>query len=147
MKQMPFAWLVSGLFRVISTNYYKLFKDKRVDYSEVRPERNRPLEQIINEGSQGVVEKVRECYTEYPLTISITPENKAIKTQAEEDYEYLKVKLAQGAGLVVMTDDRYIGLIKLAFISEEVDKWLETLHGKLQFIFLDDVSNIGIVKC
>lgn len=149
MKQTLFAWLLSGLYRVLGVEVPKVTKTS-TDYSQeaLYAESNRPIEQIINEGSLGEIENTRfkECYGYGRDTIGslLSPEAKIIKTQAEQDYEYLKGKNINNA-IVTMTDDRYINLIKLAYINEEVDKWLESLHGKLSFIFLDDLKNIGIV--
>lgn len=72
-----------------------------------------------------------------------------IQTQAELDYEFLKTKLNPNTDLVVMQEERYNGLIRLAFINEEVDLWLDRIcswNGKL-FILLEGVKGIGIVRC
>jgi hypothetical protein len=119
MKRTLFASLVSGLSRIFSGPQL------------VEVENNRPLEQIINEGSLGKVE--------------VIPESTKPKTQAEFDFEYLKQKNVSGS-LIVMSDNRYVDLIRLAIHNKEVDEWLGSLQGKLDFIFLDDVVNIGIVK-
>lgn len=66
-----------------------------------------------------------------------------IEIQAREDYEYLKTKRNPERDLATISRTRYDGLLKLAFIDEEVNKWLDSQH----FIFLDASTNIGIIRC
>lgn len=108
-------------------------------------DRDRPLEQIINEGSHGKIEYVPNGYVKDEQLGLIQHETKAIKTVAEQDYEYLKKKLA-ARDLVAMSETRYNGLLKLAYINDEVNTWFNELHGKSDFILVTDVKNIGIVK-
>ena len=121
--------------------------DKPETVGAISSDRDRPLEQIINEGSLGKVEdeRVAQCYVENPWNPYITSENKVIKTQAEQDFDFLKPKLGNRE-LVVMNETRYNGLLKLAFINEEADKWINGLQGKSDFVLIPGVVNIGIVK-
>lgn len=144
MLQTLFAWLASSLSRIFGLT--------RSSAPPLRdPDSNRSLEQIINEGSHGTVEEKRVpiggCYTENPSMVRGVDSH--IKTQAEEDYEYLKTKLTND-GIACISDKRYNGLIKLAYINKEVDEWLNGLGGvgsKSGIILIPNLSNIGIVRC
>lgn len=142
MLQTLFAWLASNLSKVFSLT-------KSSAPPARNPESSRPLEQIINEGSHGEVEKipVGGCYAINPTMVEAS--DRHIKTQAEEDYEHIKVKLVN-EGIVCISDKRYDGLLKLAYINKEVDEWLNGLGGvgsKAGIILIPNLSNIGIVRC
>ena len=90
--------------------------------------------------------KHNAAYIEAQATLEArTEELVKIKSQAELDYEYLKAKITAGKELVVMSENRYIDLIKLAFVNDEVDEWINKVESVV--IFLPDVKGIGIVKC
>jgi hypothetical protein len=138
---MLYAWLVSNLSRI-----FGLTKDSVPPLKN--PESDRPLEQIINEGSHGTVEEegipTGGCYSKNPWKVRGVDSH--IKTQAEQDYDFLKSK-AGNKELIVISDTRYNGLLKLAYINEEADKWINGLQGKADFVLVPGVVNIGIVRC
>ena len=143
MKQTLFAWLVSLLSRPFKQN--KKVDERPAPYSV---DEGRPIEQIINEGSQGVVETVPTggCYAVDQTPVWMSDANKVIKSQAEQDYEHLKAKL-HPKDIVCIPGERYDGLIKLAFVNEEVDKWINNLSDTYHIFVIPEVKNIGIVKC
>lgn len=143
MKQTLFAWLVSLLSQPFKRN--KTVDERPSPYSL---EDGRPIEQIINEGSLGNVEKIPTggCYATDPSMRYVSTEQALVKTQAEQDYELLKKKLMP-RDIVCMPGERYDGLIKLAYVNEEVDKWINNLSDTYHVFILPEVKNIGIVKC
>lgn len=96
-------------------------------------ERNRPLEQIINEGSQGKVENKVE---QKPVVV---------KTKAELDREYLITRFDPRRDLAVMSKETLTGILELRLPYPVPDGvTLDMLTNNI--ILISGVHNIGIVK-
>jgi hypothetical protein len=89
---------------------------------------NRPLEQIINEGSLGKIE-----------------EEKPKKTQAELDYELMTTKFNPGRDLIVMSPERLAAILELGRPYPLMAGVTIEMLFKHILVF-DGVRNIGIVK-
>jgi hypothetical protein len=141
MKQTPFVSLVFDLFQGIkrALGIQPADDPSVVGILQRLEDRNRPLEQIINEGSLGIIEKdevdnFRNCWR---------PE----KTRAEKDYEFLKSRYKSKSDLMVLSHDRFEQVHALSFENEEVEKWFDKVYSEthIPFIFLPGCVNIGIV--
>jgi hypothetical protein len=115
MKRTLFASLVSGLSRIFRTP------------QPVETISDRPLEQIINEGSLGTIE---------------TPPKP--KTRAELDREYLLSKFDPKRDIAVMSKTRFVNMVSDLEEVKDVDELFKSIPPNI--IFLEDVVNIGIVK-
>ena len=102
--------------------------------------------QEVRENSVGIQAKGNVFLLDNPYQApsrpGVTVDHK-IEIQAREDYEYLKTKRNPQTDLATISRTRYDGLLKLAFIDQEVNDWLDSQN----FIFLDAATNIGIIRC
>jgi hypothetical protein len=131
MRQTLFAWLLSGLYRVLGVETPKDIKTS-TNYSEeaLYAESNRPLEQIINEGSLGKIENV---------PVKPTLEETRVMKLREEVTDLLK-KYNPTKDLLVMNEERSVDL----FTNDER---IRRLWPSDNLIIIPGVTNIGIVKC
>lgn len=89
---------------------------------------NRPLEQIINEGSHGEVENK-------------TP----VKSQTDLDYELMVTKFNPKSDIIVMSPERLAGIME-AHPVYPIPEGVSINEFLRHIIVFDGVMNIGIIK-
>lgn len=102
--------------------------------SAISSERDRPLEQIINEGSLGKIEEegnFQKCFEPKPVA----------KTQIELDLEKFLAAGARPDTLIVMNENKFDELTK-DFLNPLA---IKGLRENPRLILIPDVLNIGIV--